>query len=486
MNLQEGDPPSLNPYVGVDLRSRCLYLALYEPLMRIEGGSALKLAAAESVDIDPTQTIYTFHIRPHKWSNGESVTSYDFEKAWKYALHPCSFCVRADLFYPIKNAEKAKKGELSLDAVKISTPDEKTLIVELEHPTPYFLGLTATSFFCPLYRPTIEEPTCFNGPFTLGEWVHDQKLVFRQNPHYWDASSIQVQEICFTMVRDPMTALAMYEKGDLDLVGDPFSSLPFDVIPTLEKAGRLKNRLISRIFYLLLQADVFPLNNKLLRKSLALSIDRDQLTEHLFFGEMPALSLLPKTLALVDENEFEQNPKEAVVLFEKALEELQLTRETFPKIILSYAELSGQKKLMEFVQEQWKRKLGIEVELVCSEWNIHITNLRRRNYQIGTLHLTTLYQDPMFYFELFRDKKALCNYSGWENENFRLLLEQSEETVDPECRLQCLREAERFLFEEMPVIPLFTQNLQYLMQDRVNLDISDSGIYDFKRTTIFR
>ena len=88
LNLQEGNPPSFHPYVGVDLRSRCLYLALYEPLMRRDPQGVLAPAAAKSVHVDATQTIYTFRLRPQQWSNGEPVTSYHFAQAWKYALDP--------------------------------------------------------------------------------------------------------------------------------------------------------------------------------------------------------------------------------------------------------------------------------------------------------------------------------------------------------------------------------------------------------------
>lgn len=484
INLQEGDPPSLNPYIGVDLRSRCLFLALFEPLMRKNATGELTLAAADAVDVDSTQTLYTFHIRSHRWSNGEPVTAYHFEKAWKYALKPGSHCFRADLFYLIKNAEAVKRGELPLDAVGIWAPNEKTLVVQLEHPTPYFLDLTATSFFAPLYHPSDEEPTDFNGPFVVKERVHDQKLVFKQNPRYWDVKTIGLEEINFTMIKDPITALTLYEKGELDLVGDPFSSLPFDVIPALEASGQLKSKLISRIFYLLLNTDVIPFNVKSFRQALGLSIDRRQLTEHLFFGELPSLSPLPKPLSSIEEKEFEQCQKNAVLLFEEALKELNLTRENFPIITLSYADLSGQKKLAEFIQEQWKKKLGIETKIECSDWNIHMSKVRKGNYQIGTLHLTTLYQDPMFYFDLFRDKKSLCNYTRWENANFRNLLEKSEKTIDKNDRHLYLQEAEWQLFDEMPAIPLFTQNLQYLVQDRVNLEITDVGIYDFKYSKI--
>ncbi len=480
LNLQEGDPPSLNPYVGVDLRSRCLFLNLYEPLMRKQASGELACAAAEKVEVDPTKTVYTFHIRPHLWSNGEQVTSYHFEKAWKYALTPLSHCIRSDLFYAIKNGEKVKKGELPLEALGIATPDAKTLIVTLEHPIAYFLDLTATSFFTPLYHASDLEPTCFNGPFKVKERVHDERLVLERNSLYWDAKTVEVDEVCFTMVRDPMTALAMYEKKELDLVGDPFSSLPFDVIPDLRKADALKTESISRIFYLLVNTETYPFNVKPLRKALALSLDRKELTDHLFFGEIPTLSSVPQTLSLLGEEEFTYEEEDPRLYFEEALREMNITKEEFPTITLSYAELSGQKKLAEFISEQWKKKLGIEIKTECNEWNLHIAKIRKGNYQIGTFHLTTLFPDPMFYFDLFRDKKSLSNYCRWEKESFRQLLEKIETTIDPLVRRNYLCEAEREMFEEMPVIPLFTQNLQYLMQDHVNLEITNLGIYDFK------
>lgn len=487
LNLQEGNPPTLHPYVGVDLRSRCLFLALFEPLMRRQSDGRLEPAAAESVEIDPSQTVYTFHMRPHTWSNGEAVTSYHFANAWKYALTPGTPCCRTDLFYPIKNAEKVKKGELPLNWLGIAAPNPETLVITLEHPTPYFLDLTATSFFSPLYHASLEEePTCFNGPFLIKEWLPDHFLKLEPNSRYWDAQSVEVKEICFTMVKDPTTAFAMFERQELDLVGDPFSPLPFDLIPTLEKSDSLHKKKASRLFYVLLNTETFPLNNKALRNALSLCIDRKQLTKHLFFGEIPTIAPLPVTLSFFEDQENTVDSATINALFEQALSELQISRAQFPKLIFSYAELSGQKKLAEFVQSQWKEKLGIEIEIVCNEWNVHSVNLRKGNYQIGTIHLTTLYSDPMFYFDLFRNKNSPTNYCRWENEHFRFLLEESERTCDIGEREECLRKAERYLFEEMPVITLFTQNFQYLKQENLGLEISDVGIYDFKKASFQR
>ena len=46
-------------------------------------------AAAEWVDIDPTQLEYTFHIRADaRWSNGDPLTADDFVYAWRRAVEP--------------------------------------------------------------------------------------------------------------------------------------------------------------------------------------------------------------------------------------------------------------------------------------------------------------------------------------------------------------------------------------------------------------
>src|SRR5262249_31174042 len=127
------------------------------------------------------QTVYTFHIRPHKWSDGSLVTSYQFEKAWKYALTPGVACIRPDLLYMIKNAENVKKGKAPIESLGIVAPDSQTLVITLEHPTPYFLNLTASSFFCPLHTVSEAEPFYFNGPYMIKQHIPDQMSTTIEN-----------------------------------------------------------------------------------------------------------------------------------------------------------------------------------------------------------------------------------------------------------------------------------------------------------------
>ncbi|MGE5196178.1 MAG: ABC transporter substrate-binding protein, partial [Anaerolineae bacterium] len=183
INLQEGDPLSLHPHQSVEVRCLALQKALFEGLTRNNEKDQIELAAAEKVEVSPEQTVYTFTLRPHLWSNGKPVTAYHFENAWKKALSPTEICFRPEFFYVIKNARAAKLGTLPLDQVGLKAIDERTLRVELEHPAPYFLNLVSNPMFSPLFDHE-KEPKVFNGPFLLKTWQRNVALELISNPGY--------------------------------------------------------------------------------------------------------------------------------------------------------------------------------------------------------------------------------------------------------------------------------------------------------------
>src|SRR5579871_1468758 len=135
INFQEGDLPSIHPHdLIVHLRGIGVGKLLFEGLTRVDEKGKIHLTGAESLDVSSDRLCYTFVLRDNKWSDGTPVTAYQYENAWKEALSPTSACSRADLLYLIQNAEKAKKGEVPIDAVGVKAIDEKTLVVNLSSP----------------------------------------------------------------------------------------------------------------------------------------------------------------------------------------------------------------------------------------------------------------------------------------------------------------------------------------------------------------
>lgn len=482
INFQDGDLPSTHPHIGIDYRMRSLQSALFEGITRLDPEGSPQLAAAETCRISEDKKTYLFTLRPSHWSNGEPVTAHQFAQAWKEAIAQGSPCRRADLFYLIKNAERVKKGEVPLEQVGVIALDTKTLKVELEHPAPYFLELIANPIFSPLYDKS-EEPAIFNGPFVIETWKHDRIISLKKNPAYWDANKVGLDRIDISVVTDALTAEELFEKGELDWIGSPFSCLPNDMVPAYQKSGDLQNKEVARIYWLYCNTERFPFNNAAIRKALAYAINRQEIVEHVLMGQEVGNAPLPRSLSLLGESALPPSSDEekARALFAQGLEELGLKPETFPRIKLSHSHINGQKQLAEVVQSAWKQVLGVETLLEGSEWNVFFSNLSKGNYEIGGCIKSALFHDPIYHLELLEAKENPYNVSRWEDPLYQHLLNQARSEADLVARLGYLRQAEQILLDQMPVIPIYSEAYLYKMRPDVHdVVIHDLGHVDFK------
>lgn len=478
----QGDIPSLHPPTGIDLICRNFQKALFEGLTRIGPDGSPQLAAAQEVKISDSKLRYTFTLRPMKWTNGEEVTAFDFEKTWKAAMAPNSNCLLSNLFYPIKNAEKAKKGEISLDEVGIKALDAKTLVIDLEHQAPYFLDLISNSIFSPLYDNSAT-PTIFNGPFLLAKWDHDATLILEKNPHYWDAQTVRLKKIIVSLVDDPTAATLMYDKGELDWIGRPFTILPQDILNKAQESTNFTSHPIAAVYWLSVNTKEPHLNSIKIRQALSTVLNREEIAKYVIQGETPTKTLLPISMTQLGHEEIypDNNIALAKQLFDEGLQELGLTHSEFPPIRLAHNTIPGQKTLAETIKQKWEDNLGIKVELSASEWNVFHANLSNKQYQVAGCVWFSLFNDPIYYLDFFKSEGLRYNAPGWENAHYKELLELADQEADTRIRSEHLKQAERLILEEMPIIPLYMVHAKYLKSPKVqDLFVNNLGHVDFK------
>lgn len=489
VNFVGGDMASIHPHIGIDIRVRSVQTALFEGLTRINPQGIPEPAAAEAIDLSPCGKVYTFHIRPAYWSNGKRVTAHHFESAWKAALSPNSPCMRADLFYVIKNAQEAKKGLVPVDSTGILAIDDQTLRIELSNPAPYFLDLIANPMFSPLYA-IEDKPSVFNGPFIIGAREYDKYCQLIANPSYWDAQHVGLKEVDISFITDSQTALALFEKGELDWIGTPFSGIPLESIPALREKERLNVKEVARVFWIYCNTEVFPFQSANIRKALSFAINREAIADHILEGQSPVRAPLPACLSLLDEEKrlpLQGDPELAREYFRKGLQELGLTAETFPPITLSHFHIAGQKPVAEAIQSYWTKELGIQVQIVGSEWNVFFSDLCRGQYQLGGCFKSAFFKDPIYHLELLKEKQHVYNVSRWENPLYRQLLDQATVIGQETVRNDLLKQAETILMDEMPVIPLYSEQYQYVVRPEVKgVYVQDLGHVDFKWIDVIR
>lgn len=238
-------PSILNPYLSSgtkDLESASLAL---EPLARFdETGTMVPLLVDELPTVDnggvnEELTQITWKLTPGiLWSDGTPFTSADVKFTADYCMHPEGGCAQNPKFENVASIE---------------TPDELTVVVNFDKPTPYPYSLFVGGESPILQQAQFQDctgtraPECteenFNpigtGPFVVTEFRPNDVITFEANQNYRDPNKPAFAKVLFKGGGDATSAgRAVLETGEFDYAWN--LQLAPDVIAGMEAAGKGK------------------------------------------------------------------------------------------------------------------------------------------------------------------------------------------------------------------------------------------------------
>ncbi|MBI3211380.1 MAG: peptide ABC transporter substrate-binding protein [Simkania negevensis] len=486
-------PISLDPRLGGDEKSGNVLRMLYEGLMRIGADGMPGYGVAESFTLSKNLKQYIFYLRNSYWSNGMKVTAYDFEYTWKKILSPPFETAFTYLFYPIKNAKIAKEGCVSSDEIGVKAIDERTLQVDLEAPTPYFLELTAHALYSPVnHFIDINHPdwSCLegdsyvcNGPFRLEKMSAGHSYELLKNENYWDKSHVRLDKI-FVFKSTPYTALERYRKSEIDWLGRPLS--PWESF-FCSKQSSYQSYLSGAVYWGICNTVRFPFNHLKIRQALAFAIHRREIVDMLSYDGLPSTTPLPLIHTLnLHKGVADGDKEKAQSLFQEALQELGLQREQFPSFTLIYTNRAVKNKVAQLIQEQWRSILGINCKIEGYEWSALFAKMLQGDYDIGCVGWIATVDHPLYILDLFKNKENPINFSKWENVEYTALLDEAVQQQGGEGIYRShLAKAEQILIEQLPVIPIFYEIERYeKLSSLRGVSFSKSGNIDFKTAYI--
>lgn len=295
------EPPSLDSALATDTTSFEILRHLQEGLTRLDKDSEVTPGSgmAESWTVSEDELTYTFKLKDDIfWTNGDPVTANDFEFAWKRVLDPANAAEYAYQLYVLKNGEKYNAGEGTADEVGVTAVDAKTLKVELEAQTPYFLQLTAFGSFYPVNEKVVKgndkwaaNAASFvgNGPFKFESWKHDDEVVVVKNENYWNKDEVKLNSIKWIMVNDDNTAYQLFKNNQIHE-----DQAPTELTYELLQSGEATSVPILGVYYVIFQNDDEILGNENIRKALSLAIDREAIVDQILKGgQLPATGFVP-------------------------------------------------------------------------------------------------------------------------------------------------------------------------------------------------
>ncbi|MCJ8010405.1 peptide ABC transporter substrate-binding protein [Paenibacillus sp. KQZ6P-2] len=470
------NPPSLDPAQVQDNVGFAVLTGLYEGLTRSdENGKAIP-GTAEKWEVSPDGLKYTFHLRKDaKWSNGDPVTAADFEFAWKRVLDPKLEPAPpyAYQMYYIKGAEAYNTGKnADPNSVAVKAVDANTLEVELEHSTPYFLGLLSFSTYFPVHSSVKNNPKwasdastiISNGPFKMSEWKQQSSLEIVKNENYYAKDEIKFTKVQMTMVDDAGSELNMYETDQLDFAGMPTGRIPNEQIPILKqtKPNEMEIKGIASSYYYLFNNKQKPFDNVNIRKALAMAIDRQLIVDKVTLGgQLPAFGVVSPGIAGENgefrsehkNDYFKENVEEAKALLQKGLSEEGLS--AMPEFTLIYNTDENHKKVAEAIVDMWSKNLGIKVKIENQEFGVFLKNRTSLNYQMSRAGWQADYNDPMTFLDLYMTGSG-NNDIGYSNPEYDKLVHEAKQSLDNKQRMELMAKAERILIEQdQAILPLY-------------------------------
>lgn len=485
------EPVSIDPQIGTTIDCRVYVRHMFEGLTRLDEDGNIVPGMAENWDVDDTETVYTFHLREAKWSDGQEVTANDFEFAWKRLLNPETASEAAYKLYFIKNGEKYNKGECTQDEVGIVALDNKTLQVTLERPTVYFISMLGYENFMPVREDIVDSdgkwtqnPDTYicNGAFKLKQWVHGSQILLEKNENYWDAENIKTNEIEFLLMDDYVAALNTFEAGQLDIDD---AAYPPEEVPRLIENGSIDISPYLATYYYNFNTTKEPFNDVRVRRAFSLAIDREYIVNSVTkAGEEPAIAYIPPGI-MAGEVDYRENTQFDLLDKNANIEEAKKllaeagypNGENFPTVEIVFNTSEEHKKIAEAIQNDLKENLGINVSLRNVEWSTLQQILGSGDFDIARNGQPADYNDPMTFLDGWVTNGSL-NSSGWSNSEYDNLIYIASTTTDSNLRLESLQNAEKILLEEAPICPIYWYVQKILVSERLhNAYISPLGGY---------
>ncbi len=475
------EPPSIDPALATDTTSGAIINNVFEGLTARDAEGNPQPGMAESWEVSEDGLTYTFTLRDANWSNGDPVTANDFEYAWKRVLDPATGAQYASIMFVVEGAEAYNSGEGDVDSVGVTAVDEKTLEVQLALPSPYFEELIMHYTFMPVHQATVEgnedwaldagESYVTNGPFALESWNHNSDYVLVDSESYWDAENVSLDEVYVQIIESEATANSEWQAGTLDYLGAPYGTISLDAIDLYRQEDTLKTEPYAGIYWYKYNTTDEIVSNENIRKALGMAIDRQGLIDNVLKGEQGvALGYVPPTIEGFEEDRgyFVDADFEAAQEYLAAgLEELGLSDASELEIEISINTSEAHSTIAQFIQEGWRTNLGVNATIRNAEWQVYLEEMNNLQHQVGRMGWIADYNDANTFLDQFRTANSGNNDTGWENEEFKNLIDEAAAEQDTDARTQLLLDAEAVMMEEFPVIPIYYYTNNYVVKDNI-------------------
>ncbi len=295
-----------------------------------------------------------------------------------------------------------------------------------------------------------------------------------KNPNYWGKiPSIAAVELL--IINDETTGINLFEQGQIDLL-TRISNLDF---PRLKKQGKVHTSPFLATYYLSFNLKKFPFNDRVWRKAVAGTIQRQEIATLLNSGEIPATSWIPYGL------EGYIPFKDPKPLFKNSVEMIKNKNEKPVGIQAAFDSGTRNLNIMEKVQQDIAQSLGLQLILNNLDWKTYIHTIQTDPPPIYRFAWMAPFLDPISHLKAWTTDDP-NNYNHWSCTEYDQLVQEIEEMGPGPKRVEKIEKAQKILIEkEAVLIPLYHYVFNTAVSGRVkNFRVNPFGVTFFEELSL--
>nr|WP_321023126.1 peptide ABC transporter substrate-binding protein [Clostridium neonatale] len=477
---------SMDPQVAVDGTSFEVLAAVTEGLYSLDADGSAIPAMADKVEKSEDGLTYTVTLKDAKWSNGTPVTANDFVFAWRRLVDPKTASEYAFMggIAGLKNADDISAGKVSPDQLGVTAKDDKTLVIELDTPVPFFESLMAFPSFFPVneefynkcgdkFATTVDTILC-NGAFKVTSYEPAATTInLEKNADYWDANKVQLSGIQYQVIKDSQQAMLAYQNGDLDV-----ATLSGEQVEQFQADPEFQSIMAGYLWYISPNLKTPGLENENLRKALALSYDKDAIVNNILKdGSIKADFAVPTLLATGPDGKDFRDGTDTYLSTDKAkaLEYYDKAKEELGKDSFSYTmiveDTESAQNVAQFIQAEIQKTLpGVTINIETMPKKNRVERMQEGTFELGLTRWGPDYADPMTYLDMWTTDSP-NNYGFWSNAEFDQIIQSAKKgelALDVNARWDALKKAEKMVMDEAVIFPVYQKGNAVMIKKNVS------------------
>lgn len=463
------EPTSLDWVYAYNYAENTVLSNLCENLLRLTPDFRLEPGLAESYE-NPSPTTWVYRIREGvTFQDGSPLTADDVVFSLKRQLDPEVGSYWAGWLANVESVEKTGPMEVT---VTLGKPD---VIFNQMMATP--AGGVAKKAYVEAKGAKYGTPdggVVCTGPFALKEWRKGESLTLVRYDGYWDSPRrARAAEVEMPFITDESTMVSSLVGGQVDGTFE----VPPAAIEQLQQtdAGALYFGPSMQSYDVIVSNVKGALGDARVRLALMLALDREGIVQTAVAGRAQILRAPVGPGSWGYARETFQTAWDELPGAERNVDEAKriIAEAGVPSETITLATLAEDEELsiISNALQDAARQLGIDLQIKTLPVGKYAPLFFDAKAREGIdMFLTGWYTDvpePLNMYATIFTSNGASNYSGYSNAEYDRLIEEAQQTDDPERRAELIVQAQRIVVEEAPWIPLYSPNVRVFLSKRI-------------------